>query len=42
MSTRYHSWMQSAELRLQTASEELSIDEEYRMQQTWLEDTDSM
>ena len=34
--------MQNAELRELTASEELSIEQEYAMQQSWLEDSDSM
>lgn len=33
--------MESDELRQQTASERLSLDEEYEMQQTWLNDDDS-
>lgn len=33
--------MQSAELQELTASEPLSIDEEYNMQRTWREDDDS-
>uniref|UniRef100_A0A224XXA1 Putative phosphoglucosamine acetyltransferase n=1 Tax=Panstrongylus lignarius TaxID=156445 RepID=A0A224XXA1_9HEMI len=35
---KYHSWMNSDELRKQTASERLSLSEEYEMQQTWLND----
>lgn len=33
--------MQSAELQELTASEPLSIEEEYKMQRTWREDDDS-
>jgi hypothetical protein len=32
--------MENEEIRELTASEPLSIDEEYRMQQTWLNDKD--
>ena len=39
---RYHSWMQSEELREQTASERLTLQEEYEMQQKWISDDDSM
>ncbi|XP_066905473.1 N-acetyltransferase 9-like protein [Halyomorpha halys] len=35
---KYHVWMESEELRKQTASERLSLEEEYEMQQTWLND----
>jgi hypothetical protein len=37
---RYHTWMKNKEIQELTASEPLSIDEEYRMQQTWLNDKD--
>lgn len=37
---KYHEWMESEELRHLTASERLSLDEEYEMQQTWLNDDD--
>lgn len=37
---KYHKWMENDELRQQTASEQLSLDEEYEMQQTWLNDDD--
>jgi hypothetical protein len=33
--------MQNAEIREQTASEELTIEEEYAMQRSWYEDNDS-
>ncbi|BES87632.1 N-acetyltransferase 9 (GCN5-related [Nesidiocoris tenuis] len=35
---KYHKWMENELLREQTASERLSLDEEYAMQQTWLHD----
>lgn len=37
---RYHSWMENEEIRELTASLTLTIDEEYEMQQTWLNDKD--
>ncbi len=37
---RYHTWMENEEIRELTASLPLSIDEEYEMQQTWLNDKD--
>ncbi|KXJ14940.1 N-acetyltransferase 9-like protein isoform X1 [Exaiptasia diaphana] len=37
--TRYHDWMQSSELLAQTASERLTLDQEYEMQKSWYEDT---
>lgn len=37
---KYHSWMENEEIRELTASLPLSIDEEYQMQQTWLNDPD--
>ncbi|XP_065899702.1 N-acetyltransferase 9-like protein [Dysidea avara] len=37
---KYHSWMQSEELREQTASERLTLQEEYEMQQKWISDDD--
>ncbi|KAJ7371125.1 N-acetyltransferase 9 [Desmophyllum pertusum] len=35
---RYHDWMQSPELLGQTASERLTLDQEYEMQQSWFQD----
>ncbi|XP_014212001.1 N-acetyltransferase 9-like protein [Copidosoma floridanum] len=37
---RYHEWMESQELQRLTASEPLTLDEEYKMQQNWFEDKD--
>ena len=37
---RYHKWMKNEEIQELTASLPLSIDEEYEMQQTWLNDKD--
>ncbi|XP_020899393.1 N-acetyltransferase 9-like protein isoform X2 [Exaiptasia diaphana] len=39
--TRYHDWMQSSELLAQTASERLTLDQEYEMQKSWYEDTNN-
>ncbi|KAI0271294.1 GNAT domain-containing protein [Gloeopeniophorella convolvens] len=38
----YHAWMQSPELRELTASEELTLEEEYAMQRSWQEDEDKL
>ncbi|KAI9432558.1 acyl-CoA N-acyltransferase [Lactarius psammicola] len=38
----YHTWMQSTELRDLTASEELTLEEEYAMQRSWQEDEDKL
>lgn len=38
---RYHDWMQSPELLEQTASERLTLDQEYEMQQSWFHDENS-
>ncbi|XP_006886293.1 PREDICTED: N-acetyltransferase 9 [Elephantulus edwardii] len=37
---RYHEWMQSEELQRLTASEPLTLEQEYSMQCTWREDAD--
>ncbi|VDK20442.1 unnamed protein product [Anisakis simplex] len=37
---KYHKWMENDELRRQTASERLSLEEEYEMQRSWREDDD--
>ncbi|GAA5899912.1 hypothetical protein JCM6882_007000 [Rhodosporidiobolus microsporus] len=39
---RYNEWMQSEELREATASEPLSLEEEYEMQQSWRLDDDKL
>ncbi|XP_063315128.1 alpha/beta-tubulin-N-acetyltransferase 9 [Pelobates fuscus] len=37
---RYHEWMKSEELQKLTASEPLTIEQEYNMQRSWREDSD--
>ncbi|XP_056285882.1 N-acetyltransferase 9 isoform X3 [Pseudoliparis swirei] len=37
---RYHEWMESPELQQLTASEPLTLDQEYAMQRSWREDDD--
>ena len=39
---RYHEWLQDPEIQALTASEPLSIEEEYAMQRRWVEDADKM
>ena len=39
---RYHEWMQSPALLAQTASERLTLEQEYQMQQSWYQDENSM
>ncbi|WFD21815.1 Prohibitin-1, subunit of the prohibitin complex (Phb1p-Phb2p) [Malassezia equina] len=38
----YHAWMQDPTLQSQTASEPLTLDEEYAMQQSWRDDDDKL
>ncbi|KRZ77412.1 NADPH--cytochrome P450 reductase [Trichinella papuae] len=39
---RYHQWMQCDILRTQTGSEKLSLEDEYKMQQSWQDDDDKL
>ncbi|KAH8306369.1 hypothetical protein KR018_009311 [Drosophila ironensis] len=39
---KYHQWMSSPELRQLTASEPLSLEEEFAMQRSWREDSDKL
>ncbi|KAH8382174.1 hypothetical protein KR009_002118 [Drosophila setifemur] len=39
---KYHKWMSNEELRQLTASEELTLEEEYQMQRSWREDSDKL
>ncbi|GLC38962.1 hypothetical protein PLESTB_000466000 [Pleodorina starrii] len=39
---RYHEWMQDPHLQETTASEPLTMDEEYEMQRSWAEDEDKL
>ena len=38
---RYHEWMQDPVIRSQTASEPLTLQQEYEMQLSWMTDEDS-
>ncbi|RAK80649.1 uncharacterized protein BO72DRAFT_285227 [Aspergillus fijiensis CBS 313.89] len=39
---RYHEWMKDEEIQAATASEPLSLEEEYAMQQSWRQDPDKL
>ena len=39
---KYHGWMQSEEILQTTASEPLTLENEYKMQESWREDEDKL
>ena len=39
---KYHGWMQSKDILEATASEPLSIEQEYKMQESWRDDDDKL
>merc|ERR1712000_633866 len=39
---KYHEWMKDPEIQLATASEPLTLDQEYAMQQSWRADADKL
>jgi RimJ/RimL family protein N-acetyltransferase len=39
---QYHEWMQDTEIQILTASEPLTLEEEYAMQRRWAEDPDKV
>lgn len=40
--SKYHSWMQSEDMLRLTASERLTLEKEYEMQESWHEDDDKL